>query len=151
MIRAYHPSDWNEVCRIFDSSKPLELASAGIEASFVPLADDAARIASFHRSTVLVWSNESTLRGFVGHEGNYIGWLFVDPIAFRRGIASALLRSVLPRIEGDAWLWVAKGNHAAIALYRSEGFEPVEVRDLWNKGLPCMAVKLSLQRGKAQL
>jgi len=56
------------------------------------------------------------------------------------------LRSVLPRIEGDAWLWVAKGNHAAIALYRSEGFEPIELRELSNNGLSCMAVKLSHRR-----
>ncbi len=143
MVREYNRSDWSEVCRVFDVSKPRELASAGIEASFVPLADDEARSASFARSTVFVWSEEEALRGFVGYEGSYIGWLFVDPVAFRRGIARALLREVLPRIEGAPWLWAMKSNAAAVALYCSEGFEVVEEKETQNGGLPCTAVKLS--------
>jgi len=145
-IREYQQSDWNEVCRIFDASKPLELASAGLNASFVALAVDEARIAAFARSMVLVWADEAALRGFVGCEGAFINWLFVDPLAFRRGIGRTLLRSVLSRINGEARLWVAEGNTAALALYTSEGFRPIEHREVTNNGLPCKAIKLALRR-----
>ncbi|MGA2445654.1 MAG: GNAT family N-acetyltransferase [Opitutaceae bacterium] len=146
MIREYHQRDWSEVCRVFDRSKPHELAAGGIGESFVPLADDEKRIADFARSTVFVWEEKGKLRGFVGHEGSYIGWLFVDPAAFRSGIARALLRHILPRLNGEPWLWAMKNNRAAISLYRSEGFEIVEERETQNGGMPCLAVKLQLRK-----
>jgi ribosomal protein S18 acetylase RimI-like enzyme len=146
MIREYRASDWNEVCRVFDLAKPRELATAGVEASFVPLADDVNRHASFRKSTLLVWHDAGKVDGFAGYDGSYIGWLFVDPAMFRRGIARALLRAILERIEGEPWLWSMKHNAAAIALYRSEGFAIVEERETQNGGLPCSAVKLSRRR-----
>ena len=142
MIREYQKLDWSEVCRVFDLSKPCELATAGVGESFVSLRDDGKRIADFARSAVFVWEESGKLRGFAGYDGSYIGWLFVDPTAFRKGIARALLRHVLSRMEGEPWLWAMKNNRPAISLYASEGFKIVEEQETRNEGMPCTAVKL---------
>jgi ribosomal protein S18 acetylase RimI-like enzyme len=142
MIREYQEPDWSEVCRVFDLSKPYELATAGLGESFVPLRDDSKRIAAFAKSAVFVWVENGKLRGFVGYDGSYISWFFVDPTAFRKGIARALLRHMLSRMEEEPWLWAMKNNRAAVSLYESEGFKIVEERQTQNEGMPCMAVKL---------
>jgi ribosomal protein S18 acetylase RimI-like enzyme len=146
MIREYQETDWKEVCRVFDLSKPHELASGGIEASFVPLAKDEARMAQFSKSTVFVWEENQALRGFAGFDGVFIGWLFVDPSAFRKRIGRDLLQHLIAQIEGDPWLWALKTNHAALGLYQSEGFEIVDERPSQNGGMPCFAVKLTRRR-----
>jgi ribosomal protein S18 acetylase RimI-like enzyme len=143
VIRDYEISDWKEVCRVFNAAKPLELATAQVESSFVPLEKDEPRLAAFSRSTVIVWHDRAQVVGFAGYEGAYIGWLFVDPPFFRRGIARALLRAISARIGGKAWLWCMKSNAPALALYYSEGFEIVDQRETQNRWLPCTAVKLS--------
>ncbi len=142
MIRRYQDSDWEEACRVIDLSKPYELQAAGVAASFVPLASDARRIADFQKSEVYVWEEAGRLRGLVGHQGCFIGWLFVEPAAFRRGIAQALLGHVLARIAGDPWLWAMKENRPALALYQKNGFIILEERPTENAGLPCTAVRL---------
>jgi ribosomal protein S18 acetylase RimI-like enzyme len=56
-------------------------------------------------------------------------WVAVRPEYQRRGIASALTEQVLQRMVGlgytTAYLTTGKDNFAAIALYRSLGFEPL--------------------------
>ena len=148
MIRAYQQSHRSEVCRVFDCSKPYELASGGVIESFVPLATDEKRMTDFSNSTIFVWDEAGTLRGFIGNSGSFIGWLFVDRSAFRKGIGRALLRYLLASTPGEPWLWAMKNNQAAISLYRSEGFDIVEERSSHNGGLPCKAVKLCYSRKK---
>lgn len=145
MIRDYQASDWPEICRVFDLSKPYELASGGVADSFVPLAEDASRQADFAKSWIYVWEEDGAILGFVGHKGAYIGWMFVAPAAFRRGIGRALLRHALDRIDGDPFLWSMKGNHVAISLYESEGFAIIEERQTENNGSTCTAVKMARQ------
>ena len=52
-----------------------------------------------------------------------VGALYVDPVHWREGIGSALLRSALAELEEDAWsevlLWVLPENHRAPRLLRS--------------------------------
>jgi ribosomal protein S18 acetylase RimI-like enzyme len=146
MIREYQKTDWPEVCRVFDLSKPCELATGGIAESFVPLAKDGPRIAQFANTTVLVWEETKSIRGFAGFNGSFIGWLFVEPDAFRKGIGRALLRQVVSSIADHPWLWSMKDNHAALALYLSEGFAIAEERATQNGGMRCTAVKLVLIR-----
>ena len=147
MIRPYRRTDWLSVCRIYDRAKPYELRSAGIEASFVPLAQDEVRTREFSHYRVHVWAEEDDyIVGFAGYKGGYIGWLFVDPERSRRGIGRALLSYMVSEIEGAAWLWSMKSNEPALGLYRQLGFEVMAEKQTSNGGLPCMAVKLELQR-----
>lgn len=142
MIRDYEPRDWQEVCRVYDAAKPVELETAGIGASFSPLMEDENRVAKFKEARVLVWEDADGLRGFVGYRREFIGWLFVDPQAFRRGIARGLLRVAVNAIGQDAWLWVLDQNTPAINLYRQEGFVAVEERPTSNGGMPCRMVRM---------
>jgi hypothetical protein len=64
MIREYRDSDWSAVCDTFDRSKPFELESGGVGASFVRLADDAERTAGFPKSSVFVFEDNGHLLGF---------------------------------------------------------------------------------------
>lgn len=130
---------------MFDLAKPDELATGGVAESFVPLAEDEGRHADFAKSWVYVWDEGGRILGFVGHKGAYIGWMFVDPAAFRRGIGRALLRHVLERIDGEPFLWSMKDNQAALGLYAIEGSVITEQRQTENHGLPCTAVKLIRQ------
>ena len=142
MIRHYIANDWPEVCRVYDASKPVELRSGGVTASFVPLRDDQSRIDEFATSTVRVWEEDSSLLGFVGYRNDFIGWLFVHPDAFRKGIGKALLSSVLAEIDGEPYLWTMRDNDSAISLYTSVGFEIVESRKTQNRGMSCYAVRM---------
>jgi len=146
MIRDYESRDWPEVCRVYDLSKPIELKAAGIEASFLPLACDMPRIEQFGTCAFRVWEEDGRLLGFVGARRNFVGWLFVEPTSFRRGIARTLLRVAIDAMEGDAWLWALKQNLAALELYRREGFRIAEERPTQNGGLLCMALRL--ERGR---
>lgn len=140
MIRPYQESDWPEICRIYDASKPLELVVEGLQPAFVPLAQDEMWAANFRNNTMFVATEGDRLTGFAGYTGIYIGWMFVDPACFRRGYGRALLRRVLADMDGEAWLWSLKGNERAASLYQSEGFEPLDERPAQHGGLPCTAV-----------
>lgn len=142
MIRPYVASDWPEVCRVYDAAKPLELWSGGVAASFIPLRDDQPRIDEFATSTVRVWDEGRSLLGFVGYLEDFIGWLFVHPDAFRKGIGRALLSAALREIDGDPYLWTMRENQPAIRLYASVGFQIAEHRQTQNRGMPCNAVKM---------
>ena len=55
-----------------------------------------------------------------------------DPSARRKGVAAALLRDSITRLEAagvaELFLEVAEKNHAAIALYESIGFKKIAAR-----------------------
>jgi GNAT superfamily N-acetyltransferase len=140
MIRPYEETDWPEICRVYDASKPQELRIDGAQPVFPPLATDELWRNNFRSNQVYVATDAGRITGFAGFTGPYIGWMFVDPAFFRRGIGRALLRRVLDEIDGDAWLWSLKGNERAASLYRSEGFEPIDERPATHGGVPCIAV-----------
>ena len=142
-IRAYRADDWDDICRIYDAAKRLELRAAGVEAGFLALRDDVKSQESFGRFDVLVCEDaEGQPLGFSAFKNEYIGWLFVHPDSHRRGIGRALLHTMLGRIPGEAWLWTLTGNDAAFALYSSEGFRPIEARYANVHGHTCTAVKM---------
>jgi GNAT superfamily N-acetyltransferase len=146
MIRPYIASDWLEVCRVYDASKPLELRSGGVEGSFIRLCDDQPRIDAFAMSTVLVWEEDRSLMGFVGYRAEFIGWLFVHPNAFRKGIGRALLSSAIREVSGEPYLWTMRENESAISLYASAGFQIEEHRQTQNRGMQCNAVKMKRRK-----
>lgn len=77
--------------------------------------------------------DDGQMAGFVGYRRDEdvvdIDRLAVDPVAFRRGVATAMLRFVIDR-EGSADYLVSTGrtNTPAVKLYESLGFRPVAER-----------------------
>lgn len=124
-VRPYRASDWSRLCELHDASRPLELAASGLADAFIALADAAGPEGLFD-ATLLVAEDEAGVQGFVGWTADELTWLYVDPACHRRGIGRALVRAAMRASAGPLALDVLVGNEAALALYRSEGFELLE-------------------------
>jgi ribosomal protein S18 acetylase RimI-like enzyme len=126
-IRPYVDSDWEVVREIYDLSKPDEMRGAVDRGAILPLNQDPAMLALFRTSTIVVADEAEQILGFGGNKDNYISWLFVHPAYRRQGVARALLKEIIERLDGSITLNVAAENRAARQLYSSLGF--VVVRD----------------------
>ncbi len=144
VIRAYADADWPAVCAVHDRARPDELRGSCDPRAFVPLAEDEGDAASFNRSRKFVACSGEQVVGFVGVDGTYLSWLYVDPALYGQGIGRRLLRLGLRLIGPQAWTVALAGNTRALRLYESEGFQVVDTSSSANAGYPCMSVKLSL-------
>ena len=124
-----------------DRSRPDELLGSCDPRAFVPLADDPTA-ADVHSSRKWVACDDERVVGFVGVEGNYLSWLYVDPDYYGQGIGRRLLRLALDQIGPDAYTIALAGNTRALALYESEGFQIVRTFEGENAGYPCTCVRL---------
>lgn len=121
-IRQYHDSDWPTVREIYDLSKPDEMRGVVDASAIPPLEADANMMALFHNSQLLVMEDAGRVVGFAGSRGTVITWLFVHPNHRRRGVADALVRELVARLDGKITLNVATTNAAARSLYERLGF-----------------------------
>jgi ribosomal protein S18 acetylase RimI-like enzyme len=110
----------------------------------VGLAADQEDAASFQRSRKFVACVEGEIVGFVGVDGTYLSWLYVDPAWYGRGIGRELLRLGVRLIGPQAWTIVLAGNSRAQQLYESEGFQVVRTCGGSNAGYPCTSMQLAL-------
>ena len=143
-MRAYRDADWPAVCVVHDRARPDELRGSCDPRAFVPLADEQDDATSFQRSRKVVACVGEHLVGFVGVDGTYLAWLYVDPAYYGRGIGRQLLRLGIRLIGPQAWTVVLAGNTRARRLYESEGFQVVQTFESANAGYPCTCVQLAL-------
>jgi len=141
-LRAYETEDWPAVCEIYDLGKPDELRGVVETTSLLPLSSDPDMKSLFNASQIVVAEDSGRVVGFGGNRGSFITWLFVHPEFRRRGVASALVRHMVARLESPVTLNVASENVAACALYQRLGFK-VE-RELMShfQRKPCSIYKL---------
>ena len=144
IIREYCDADWDAVCAVHDRARPDELRGSCDSRAFVPLAADQDDAASFQRSRKFVACIEGQVVGFVGVDGTYLSWLYLDPAWYGRGIGRELLRLGLRLIGPQAWTVVLAGNARARRLYESEGFQVVRTCEGSNAGYPCTSKQLAL-------
>ena len=121
-IRPYHDSDWPTVREIYDLAKPDELRGVVDASTIPPLEADPSMKALFHDSEILVMEDANRIVGFGGSRGTFITWLFVHPNHRRKGVACALVRELVARLDGTITLNVATTNGAACNLYKRMGF-----------------------------
>jgi ribosomal protein S18 acetylase RimI-like enzyme len=143
-IRDYSPADWLAVCAVHDRARPDELSGSCDPRAFIPLAHDQEDGPSFQRSQKFVATLGDEIVGFVGIDGAYLSWLYVDPSHYRRGIGRALLRFAVSLIGLQAWTVVLAGNVSARRLYESEGFLIVRTSQGSNAGYTCTSLRLAL-------
>lgn len=143
-IRDYRSADWLPVCSIHDKARPDELSGSCDPRAFIPLADDQEDGPSFQRSQKFVAAIGDETVGFVGIDGTYLSWLYVDPTYYRRGIGRALLRFAVNVIGPHAWTVVLAENVRARRLYESEGFVIVRTSLGSNAGYACTSLRLAL-------
>lgn len=79
--------------------------------------------------------------GFIGLLGNFIGGLFVDPEAGRRGIGTALVDHALG-IKGTLEVEVYAANTVAVPFYRSRGFVEIARRAHDDEGRPFELIRM---------
>jgi len=142
-VREYTEDDWAAICRVHDRARPDELAGSCDPRAFVPLAEDP-EADDIGRSRKWVACVEGRVVGFVGVDGDYLSWLYVDPAYYGQGIGRRLLRLGLNVIGPGAWTIALAGNARALRLYEREGFKVVRTFDGDNAGYPCTCVRLAL-------
>jgi len=140
-IRSYQPGDWEFICAIHDAARLDELRGSCDLRAFIPLAQDP-ESEQLLRSSIFVAQVQDRVVGFSAVEGDYLGWLYVSPDCYRRGIGRALLRVAVERAGSPAWTVVLAGNDPAIALYRSEGFLEAARYASDNSGYPVTCLRL---------
>ena len=143
-IRAYCDADWPAVCAVHDRARPDELRGSCDPRAFVPLAEDQGDAENFQRSRKFVACRGAQVVGFVGIDGTYLSWLYVDPPYYGQGIGRRLLRLGLQLIGPQAWTVALAGNLRARRLYESEGFQVISTFESTNAGYPCTGLRLAL-------
>jgi len=140
-IREYEDEDWAAICRVHDRARPDELRGSCDPRAFVPLAEDP-ESEELLRCRKFVACGGQSVVGFVGTDGDYLAWLYVDPDYYGRGIGRRLLRLALGLVGEGAWTIMLDGNARARALYESEGFKVVRPFESDNAGYPCTCLRM---------
>ena len=126
VIRDYlHKTDWNQICKIHDNARKIELEGSASREAFIPL-KDCYKDEELFDSTIYVGEFNDITTGFVAFDKNEITWLYVDPLYFRKGFGRKLLEFALKNTKKPARVTVLNNNFRAIDLYKSHGFKIVE-------------------------
>ena len=145
-VRVYDEHDWDGICRVHDTARPLELEGSCDPRAFVPLALDP-EAEELRQSQILVAEESEEIVGFVAVSGNYIAFLYIHPEHHRKGIGRKLLRASLDLATRDPWTIVLAGNEPALALYRGEGFQEQARFTSDNNGYPVTCLRMVRRTG----
>ncbi|WP_066720634.1 GNAT family N-acetyltransferase [Clostridium sp. Marseille-P299] len=127
VIREYQAKDWKRLREIHDKARAIELHLAELNDAFIPLAEAAFREGLFEY-TICVATINDKIYGFAAYSEDELAWLYVDPAHSRRGIGKSLIEYVITQItRRPINVEVLAGNEPALNLYKSMGFETVEV------------------------
>ena len=121
VIRDYCKEDWPRLQAIHDAARQNELALAGLEKAFLPLAVAAESEGLFDYTVRVAWL-EDTAAGFSAFAEGELAWLYVDPSLSRRGIGTRLVQDALAHMGRPAVVEVLSGNEPARRLYERCGF-----------------------------
>lgn len=121
-IRPYIASDYNDICRIHDASRKVELSLASLDAAFLPFSITADRENFFDYPHIDVASLNNTVVAFSAYTDDELAWLYVAPNMRRKGIGRKLVARALNIERGIKYIEVLYGNEPAKKLYESMGF-----------------------------
>jgi len=139
--REYKDADWKAICQIHDRARPDELVGSCDPRGFIPIEQDK-EVEGLKACWKYVACEGEQVVGFVGVDDKYLAWLYIDPEHYGKGIGRELLRIGLHEIGDGAWTIVLDGNHKAIKIYESEGFQEVKRFAGENNGYSCTCIKL---------
>lgn len=121
-IRKYEQTDWDDIKRIHDKARKIELQLAGLKDAFLPLETAAQREGLFDYPGLFVAEWEGSVAGFAACTEEELTWLYVDPMLMRKGIGRSLTEHVLKSFPDICYVEALKGNEPAKKLYESLGF-----------------------------
>ena len=123
LIREYvHHLDWDNICKIHDSARLIELEGSVTKKAFIPLIN-CYKDEEFFKSTIFIGEVENRTIGFVAFDKHEITWLYVDPKFFGNGYGRRLLDFVIDKALKPIKVTVLNNNLRAISLYKSCGFK----------------------------
>ena len=121
-IREYvHQLDWDNICKIHDKARILELEKSAPKEAFVSL-QNCYKEEKLFDSIILVAEKDNELVGFIAFTNEEITWLYIDPKFFRKGYGKKLLSFALSKILRPVKVTVLINNIRAINLYKGLGF-----------------------------
>lgn len=120
-IRPDRPEDWPRVCAIHDAARLVELRLSAGDAAFLTL-ERTAQSEGLFAGELVVAAVDGRVEGFAAYGLEELTWLYVAPVAYRRGVGRALVRHVLASVPRPVTVEVLEGNGPALSLYRSQGF-----------------------------
>ena len=121
-IREYvHQLDWDNICKIHDKARILELEESAAKEAFIPLIDCYKEEKLFD-SIIFVAEQYNETVGFIAFCKQEITWLYIDPKFFRKGYGKHLLSFALSKVVKPARVTVLNNNVRAINLYKGLGF-----------------------------
>ena len=121
-IREYvHQLDWDNICKIHDRARIIELEKSAPKEAFIPLRECYKEERLFESLIFVAQHNNETI-GFVGFSSKEITWLYIDPTFFRKGYGKQLLSFALSKILKPVRVTVLSNNFGAINLYKGLGF-----------------------------
>ena len=141
-LRPYAIDDWAAVREVYDLAKPDEMRGVMDTFAIPALELDPEMMALFRDSEITVMEHAGRLVGFAGSRENSITWLFVHPSFRRIGVATALVRTIVARLEPPVTLNVVGTNVAARAVYERIGFKLEREFTGQFHGRPCPVARL---------
>lgn len=123
-FRPYRKDDFARLCEIHDAARMKELSYTDQQGAFIPLVEAAVTEHLFDY-TLVVAEADGRVDGFVAYNSNELGWLYVHPSCFRRGIATLLTKQVIVDGGPEISLEVLHANQPAFELYKKLGFDLV--------------------------
>ena len=85
LYRKYEEQDWKAICAIHDLARPDELIGSCDPRAFIPIEQDK-EVEDLKAHKKIVACDGDTVVGFVGVDGTYLSWLYVNPDYYGKGI-----------------------------------------------------------------
>ena len=126
-IKPYEEQYWDQICRIHDQARRMELEYASLEDAFLPLVEAAKREGLFEYKHIEIAFLEDSAAGFCVYSDKELAWLYVLPGMQRRGIGRRMIQHALETEPGLYYVEVLYGNEPARKLYESFGFVVKEI------------------------
>ncbi len=126
-IKIYQQQYWEDICRIHDAARKMELKYASLEEAFLPLEAVAEKEGLFAYKHVEVALADGEVAGFCAYSEEELAWLYVSPEKMRKGIGRQLAAHALEEERALHYVETLLGNEPARKLYESLGFRVKEV------------------------
>lgn len=137
-IKSYEKQYFAQLGAVMDKARMQELEAENLEPVFVAFRD-APYLDYLLSCKIYVALEDEKLMGFIGFKPGKIEFIYVDPNAQGRGIATKLMEKTLNELKRPVSLEVFTNNNRAKALYKKLGFETVKtITEKWSDEYPVL-------------
>ena len=143
LIRPYQEKDWQEVCRVHDAARLLEIENFIPSGVTLPMEQAVEIDGGFFESDVFVAVSADKVLGFIAVQGDELVWLYIHPNHHRKGVASNLVEHARGSLGPNGFVLCAEENEYGFNFYQKTGFQPVAFFPGNERGYPCTCVRLT--------